>query len=369
MIDWRSYRASVDEVAWRTITAQQDATLLAALTLGYPSWQTLVRGARALDRVVAPGLGAQPVRAPVFVVGHPRSGTTFLHRLLALDPRFTAPLAWQLALPAVSLYRAVGVAGRLHVGGRLAGSLERRLLEPMAPRHESAWTVPEEDDWLFVHAAASPTLAYLTKRPDICRPYWIGDSLPGDVRGKLMRWYRRSIQRHLYATGGSATLLSKNPHFTGWLRTLNITFPDARFVMLQRHPADAIASRLDMLAKAWGVRRPSGHPQLRRELEASLDLYRHAEGVWPELPAESRIRVGFDDLVRQPLAELERIYDRLGWPIDAALRTRWHDAADLARRRVPSPPTRLRHFGVRRSEVTEALSGLDALWATVGERR
>lgn len=37
-----------------------------------------------------------PVRSPVFVMGLPRTGTTFLHRLLSLDPKSRAPLTWEL---------------------------------------------------------------------------------------------------------------------------------------------------------------------------------------------------------------------------------------------------------------------------------
>ena len=44
-----------------------------------------------------PGILNVPVREPVFVMGLPRTGTTFLHRLLSLDPKVRAPLLWELA--------------------------------------------------------------------------------------------------------------------------------------------------------------------------------------------------------------------------------------------------------------------------------
>ncbi len=40
-----------------------------------------------------------PVRSPVFVLGLPRTGTTFLHRLLSLDPAVRSPLLWELMNP------------------------------------------------------------------------------------------------------------------------------------------------------------------------------------------------------------------------------------------------------------------------------
>jgi len=40
-----------------------------------------------------------PVRSPIFVFGMPRTGTTFLHRLLSLDPKARAPLTYELMDP------------------------------------------------------------------------------------------------------------------------------------------------------------------------------------------------------------------------------------------------------------------------------
>jgi hypothetical protein len=47
-----------------------------------------------------PELGAAPVKAPLFILGLPRSGTTFLHALLAEDPENLVPRNWQTIYPA-----------------------------------------------------------------------------------------------------------------------------------------------------------------------------------------------------------------------------------------------------------------------------
>ena len=41
------------------------------------------------------------MRAPVFVLGLPRTGTTFLHRMLSLDPTSRCPLTYELFDPAM----------------------------------------------------------------------------------------------------------------------------------------------------------------------------------------------------------------------------------------------------------------------------
>ncbi len=51
------------------------------------------------DRASHPEIAAQAIRAPLIVIGMPRSGTTVLHALLAQDPRARAPLTWEVDQP------------------------------------------------------------------------------------------------------------------------------------------------------------------------------------------------------------------------------------------------------------------------------
>ena len=46
-----------------------------------------------------PEIAAGRVVAPVFILGMPRTGTTSMHELLALDPQFRVPLSWEVAHP------------------------------------------------------------------------------------------------------------------------------------------------------------------------------------------------------------------------------------------------------------------------------
>ena len=46
-----------------------------------------------------PAIASEPIEAPLFVVGPPRTGTTILLELLALDPSLRAPLAWEALHP------------------------------------------------------------------------------------------------------------------------------------------------------------------------------------------------------------------------------------------------------------------------------
>src|SRR6516164_11431203 len=56
-----------------------------------------------------PSVLARPIQAPVFITGMPRSGTTFLHRLILQDPSTIAPRLFQLVYPYAS-QRSIGTA-------------------------------------------------------------------------------------------------------------------------------------------------------------------------------------------------------------------------------------------------------------------
>ena len=51
------------------------------------------------DRSLHPEIAQHQIRAPLFVVGLPRTGTTFLHTLLSADPANRAPLTWEVMEP------------------------------------------------------------------------------------------------------------------------------------------------------------------------------------------------------------------------------------------------------------------------------
>src|ERR1700758_2036234 len=59
-----------------------------------------------------PSVLARPIHAPVFITGMPRSGTTFLHRLILQDPGTIAPRLFQLVYPYASQASCLGTALR-----------------------------------------------------------------------------------------------------------------------------------------------------------------------------------------------------------------------------------------------------------------
>ena len=80
-----------------------------------------------LDDILFPGYRRQAVRQPVFIIGPPRSGTTFLQRLLAQDEgRFSSMKSWEIMFaPSVTQKKFFAALGRLD---SLCGSPLYRLV-------------------------------------------------------------------------------------------------------------------------------------------------------------------------------------------------------------------------------------------------
>ncbi len=69
-----------------------------ALTTGLSSLTNSLQASRE-DRKFGARIRSTEVKAPVFILGHYRNGTTHLHNLLAVDPRFAFPNYYQATFP------------------------------------------------------------------------------------------------------------------------------------------------------------------------------------------------------------------------------------------------------------------------------
>lgn len=254
--------------------------------------------------------GSAPVRRPLFVVGHWRSGTTHLYNLLSRDPRwaYPHPLATGLPWEFVSL-------GRL-----LRPLLERTLpddrwVDPLPVRPDS----PQEDE--IALASMQPVSFYhgiyfpRRFRENVFRGVFFDGCAEAEVEG--WREALRLFLRKLAVEGEGRRLMVKNPVYTARVEMLRALYPDARFLHIHRNPFDVFQSSrrfwrtlLDELA--WQ------DPGLVSDEEIDaliLDLYPRLMGRLVKdrerLPDGRFVEVRFGELLERPLPVLERIYDGL----------------------------------------------------------
>ena len=277
---------------------------------------------QALDYVFYPGLRTAKVEKPVFVLANPRSGTTFLHRLMAMDEdKFTHMRLWQTIVPSVIAYRTIAFLGRIDrlVGrpmGRVVGLIERLMFKGWDGVHHVGFNQAEEEETVFITTLIDPPIHLAVPHPQEYKNDIVLDDLSPERRAPIMRKYERALRAHVYATGNNRVLLSKNVFNGGRLDSILEVFPDARFVHLVRHPYSSLASTISMLTGPWSFFMPpipKDSPDYRYWAELGMDTYSRVHRKEPELKERGVKFVTFkyDELIADPKGTVESIYDSM----------------------------------------------------------
>ena len=310
---------------------------LLVLTLWVPLQTVLHSVFFLLDYLLFPRLWIQRVEAPVFIVGHARSGTTLMHRLLALDEaRFSFFLYWETFFPALSerlLIRGLGHLDTWILGGSL-----RRKLQAWDEKTFGAWRhIHEQGLWLAEEDLFVLRAAFIPQQLTLEMPLshqldiFHVDALSPRRRRRWMRHYRECVKRQLVDRGGQRTHLSKNPVMSGWVNALIETFPDARIVTMVRDPAECIPSTLKLVSGSWQAKgwTPSDCEAAEAALiRISFDTYHLPVAALAGRPDTLQSVVDYRTLIREPVATLERSCADIGLPVTDAQRSA---AAALAR--------------------------------------
>ncbi|MCA1779520.1 MAG: sulfotransferase [Xanthomonadaceae bacterium] len=210
-----------------------------------------------VDEIFFRGWRKVDVRAPLFVLGPPRSGTTHLHHVLSGDGRTTTFRLWECLFGlSVSARKLLLTFGRLDraVGrpaDRFGQWLGRRFLGAMEDVHPFALDAPEED-----FLALMPIMQCFVLVAVFPRAGWLWQSARLDLeasplqRRRLMAFYKACVQKHLYVFGPDHRFVSKNASFSGMPEALLETFPDARIMACTRDPKQTVPSQLSSLKPA-----------------------------------------------------------------------------------------------------------------------
>jgi hypothetical protein len=334
----------------------------------YMLFRWVVRLGRGLDDLFFRGYREQTVRAPVFVIAFPRSGTTFLYRLMCLDEeQFTHHRTYQTLLPAVSLYKLVDLFSALDRRmtaflPKLVRWFNRDLFSGWRGIHSIGLQRPEEDEGVFLYPVYTPVFymlfPFFHQFPDL----QFIDSLPLDIRRRVMGFYRGCLQRHLYALRGDRaserTLLVKNVHSTGRIQSILQHFPDARFVFIMRSPYQAIPSLLSLYYAAWKMHSPDiarRSPETRDLAQMGYAYYRYLREMCQVIPEEQYICVDFEALIQDPEHTIEGIYDHLNLPLSEAFRSRLRSAIRDPSSHRSNHRYSLDEYGLSKQEVYEEL--------------
>jgi hypothetical protein len=332
---------------------------------------------RALDRVFAPGFQREPLREPVFIIAPPRSGTSFLQKILSLDEeRFVHWKMYQTIFPTVSLQRVLEILARVDgkLGAPFARMLaggERNWFGGWDDMHKMRLNEPEEDHALFVYAFAGEAIFMLFPFVEELWEVGFPDALPIADRRKLMAYYRSCLQRHAHANGRGRTMLVKSTCSAGAVEALREAFPDARFITITRHPAESVASHVSLFVPVWQAHSPEipkDGAVAKAYAGLAVEWFRHLFRFGNRIAPERYFRIDYRDLVRDPRRTVEALYRHFGWSMSRAFQTQL-DAVAKRQRAFKSHHTySLEEFGLSEAWLEEELGDVIAAYGLNRDR-
>jgi Sulfotransferase family len=293
----------------------------------------------------SPAILDQPITKPIFISGLPRSGTTFLHSLLAEDPLNLVPRVWQLIHPYPprnpdsSDLRLQRVARQLRLFGLLAPDFRR-----MHPINANS---PQECSEITAHVFASlrfDSTYYVPSYRD-----WL------DETGHLeaYRFHRRFLQHLQYQTASGGRWVLKCPDHVFALNAIRSVYPDARMVFVHRDP---LAVLLSVARLTETLRRPFTRSTDKAEIgRRDSDRWLAATELMigaaqQQRFAEPILHVHYLDLVKDPVGTVAALYRHFGESLEPEA------AARIGRLIEAKPNGGYRAHGSRLEEY-----GLDAV--------
>ena len=246
------------------------------------------------------------IRAPLFILGHWRSGTTHLHNLLARDHRLAFPNMYQVLNPETFLTTEAVIS-------RLTSGLIPETRFGM-DNVQLGWDVPFEDE--LATAATCFRSPYLAMAfPGRQEHYDRFLTFRNASEDDLQTWQRAlTFFLKKLTWKYQRPLLLKSPPHTCRIRFLLEIFPDAKFVHVRRNPFAVYPSMRRMIAVALRVWGFQSHRHFDWEGRI-VRQYREMHDVFFEerllVPQGRFCEISFEELEREPIEQLRKIYEAL----------------------------------------------------------
>jgi omega-hydroxy-beta-dihydromenaquinone-9 sulfotransferase len=270
---------------------------------------------------------------PLFILGHWRSGTTWLHEILARDERFGYPNSYQVSFPHTFL---------------TTEKFSARLMAPFLPRRrpmdamEMRFSSPQEDEFaMCASTLKSPCLGWVFPRQKReFAKYLTLESLSTEELAEWrdsFLWFLRKVQLRV-----KRPLVLKSPPHTARIRYLLEWFPEAKFVHIRRDPYRVIQSSLHTfrILHGWhALQRDLLDDQEAWTLQQYTEMHRAFFEQKGSIPEGRSYEISFEALEKDPIGEIARLYWSLNLPdfrkFEPTLRRYLNSIADYKKNRLP----------------------------------
>lgn len=271
-----------------------------------------------LDHLIYPRHRKQAIDRPIFIIGNPRSGTTFLHRLLLGAGDMAAFELWEMLFPAITARKLLG---------GIVPRLDRLSPARYHPSdvHDTSLRGIETDDvaWFFRTLDGPFAWAYFLAwqenwGSELTRREFGIDGVTPREEERFFHYYEACWRRNLTLKRADRILV-KSSMLTFRLDALLRRYPDCRLVYVIRDPVEVIPSGMSLLASVlengYDVWNRTTEEDQRRWIEnlyhASCAMLRdfHDAQTAGLVPERNLCVVRYEDLLQNLEPTMARILD------------------------------------------------------------
>jgi hypothetical protein len=255
------------------------------------------------------------VRAPLFVLGLPRTGTSILHELLAQDPANRVPMTWEVQRLFPAPERASFESDpRIEEAERHFAGIDR-VLPDFKRIHRMGARLPQECVALTCHDFASLVFHTSHRVPGYQR--WLDGA---DLRG-VYASHKRQLQYLQWRCPGERWAL-KSPGHLWALDALLTVYPDARIVQTHRDPLRVLSSLAHLVTVLRSLASDAVDPvEIGADWSARLaDGLARTSAVRDSgiLPAERVFDLQFANFVGNEIPTIRALYHHFGLALSEA---------------------------------------------------
>ncbi len=328
---------------YKVVTESQAFQSLQLTPVGYVSYLvelklTMCRRLMHIHFVkkFAKEISQSKIREPLFVTGLPRTGTTFLHRLLSLDPAVRAPFTWELLSPIPKDAVVFSSREAMEVDLKCRRNQIKQILETRAALgdtalehiHEIGVDLPEEcllaltDEVPYFLSLLYPL--YLQVDEYFGNPTLFEDMVQAYLTYKetlQILEFQERVRSENVSNYIDKRWVLKCPAHLFHTREIHHVFPDARIVWTHRHPVHAIPSMCSLLK---AVHKVYYEPDSRDDFLIGQAVKRCYEGrlngIGDDIEnyGNNASHVIYENLVKDPISVVKGIYSQFGWEFTSA---------------------------------------------------
>lgn len=246
-------------------------------------------------------------KCPIFIIGHHRSGTTHLWKLLSVDKKFIYPTVTETIFPFTMLSME---------------SITNKLARIFSPRKRpqdnvsSSSESPMGEEWALCTSTFLSThmARHFPHNRDDYKKYLTMKDVDEEEKTTWKSALDMVARKILYRYGTDATILFKAPPNTAKIKLILELYPDARFIHIYRNPLHVYRSVLYMERKSLPL---CTYQQTNEDGLKGFIIWRYKTMYnsfledKDDIPAKQFTELSFEELEKDRVVAIEKIYKDL----------------------------------------------------------